>query len=226
MTNELKKFNKFLSGIDLVAYRNKYSKIKLVELDLPKNIQAIRLLYDCYWDNFNLLDYDAFYSLYLKQLSKELESFRKEQMFSKETFYRGLPARIYRTWASLLTQIQAGYVAKSMYPKVEMSADLDYKGIDIRIFIDQQKAEYINIQIKKESVSREVRQSWKNIRNQEEITNIHYEVIRHAPLTKTGKICVPYQRWEKKWQNKLKKLDNGFIIFLPEMFALKNIKIP
>ena len=82
-------------------------------------------------------------------------------MFSKETFYRGLPAGIYRIWASLLTQIQAGYVAKSMYPKVEMSADLDYKGVDIRIFIDQKKAEYINIQIKKESVSREVRQPWK-----------------------------------------------------------------
>ena len=75
--NNLEKFNDFLSKIDLAKYRNKYSKIKLVELDLPKNIQAIELLYDTYWDNFNLLDYDDFYSLYSTELAIELENFRK-----------------------------------------------------------------------------------------------------------------------------------------------------
>lgn len=224
MSNKLKQFNKFLSNIDLNKYRSKYSKIKLVELDLPRNIQAIKLLYEVYWDNFDLLGYDEFYGLYSKKLEKELESFRKKQMFSVETFYRGLPARIYRTWASLLTQIQGGYVAASIYPKVEMSSDLDYAGIDMRIYINANK--YINIQIKKETVSREVRTPWVGLKKGEQITNIIYEVTHHSPLTPTGKECVPYKRWVGRWGDKLTKLDNNFIIFLPDMFHIDNIKTP
>ena len=226
MKDKLEIFNEFLSKIDLDKYRKKYSKIKLVELDLPKHIQAIRLLYDCYWDKFNLLDYSDFYSLYSKYLQKELEDFRKQQMFSEETFYRGLPARIYRTWASLLTQIQGGYVANSIYPKVEMSAELDYSGIDMRVYANLNNNEYINIQIKKETVSREVRTPWIGLKGREHVTNITYEVTHHSPLTKTGRECIPYKRWSDRWNKKLYKLNNGFIIFLPEMFKIDNIKIP
>ena len=229
LNSNLEKFNSFLAKINLEKYRSKYSKIKLVELDLPRNIQAIRLLYQCYWHNVNLLDYDDFYSLYITSLQNELEEFRKNQMFSKETFYRGIPARIYRTWASLLTQIQGGYAANSIYPKIDMSADLDYSGIDMRIytdFINLKNNKYINIQIKKETVSREVRAPWVGLKGGEQITNITYEVTRYSPLTPTGKICIPYQRWKERWSEKLKKLDNGFVIFLPEMFNLNNIKIP
>ena len=227
MSKQLQDFNDFLSKIDLTKYRDKYSKIKLVELDLPKDIQAIKLMYECYWDNFNLLSYDDFYSRYATSLEKELEGFRNLQMFSEETFYRGLPARIYRTWASLLTQIQGGYVAASIYPKVEMSAELDYKGIDIRIYpsIPQTRI-YINIQIKKETVSREVRTPWIGLKHGEQITYITYEITPYSPLTKTGKECVPYKRWLDKWGDKLAILDNGFTIFLPEMFQIDNIKIP
>ena len=39
------KFNQFLLTIDLIRYREKYRHIKLVELDLPRNIQAIYHLY-------------------------------------------------------------------------------------------------------------------------------------------------------------------------------------
>ena len=226
MNQKLKEFNNFLSKIDLITYRNKYSKIKLVELDLPKNIQAIQLLYECYWDNFDLLNYDTFYEIYITSLQTELKEFRQKQMFSEETFYRGLPARIYRTWASLLTQIQGGYVARSIYPKVEMSAELDYNGIDMRIYPERENENYINIQIKKETVSREVRTPWVGIRRGEQITNITYEVTSYSPLTKTGKECKPYKVWLERWGNKLAKLDNGFIIFLPEMFQINNIKTP
>ena len=226
MRNKLREFNDFLSQVDLAKYRDKYSKIKLVELDLPKNIQAIKLLYHYYWDNFNLLDYDDFYHRYSTKLASELEEFRKNQMFSEETFYRGLPARIYRTWASLLTQIQGGYVAQSIYPKVDMSSYLDYSGIDMRIYLKSSDTKYINIQIKKVTVSREVRSPWINLKRGEQITNINYEVTYHSPLTKTGKESKPYKDWANKWQDKLKKLDNGFIIFLPKMFELDNIKTP
>ena len=226
MTKKLIQFNDFCSNIDLAKYREKYSKIKLVELDLPRNIQAIEAIYEIYWKNFNLLNFEDFYTFYSTKIAKELEAFRVATMFSRETFYRGLPARIYRTWASLLTQIQGGYVASSLYPKVDMSADLDYRGIDMRIFLNIKQENYINIQIKKETVSREVRVPWINLKKGEQITNITYEVTYKNRLTKTGKICKPYADWEARWKNKLTKLDNGFIIFLPEMFSLSNIKTP
>ena len=226
MKEKLQKFNNFCAKIDLKRYREKYSKIKLVELDLPKNIQAIKPIYKYYWEDFNLLNYENFYSLYSKSIAEELEDFRKKTMFSEETFYRGLPARIYRTWASLLTQIQGGYVAGSLYPKIEMSAELDYKGIDMKIFTDLESQEYINIQIKKETMSREVRTPWVGLKNKQQITNIVYEVTYASPLTKTGKECKPYKDWQEKWSNKLQKLENGFIIFLPKMFSLDNIKTP
>ena len=133
---DLRRFNQFLAGIDLAACRARFAHIKLVELNLPRNIQAIPFLYREYWerrDDFPL--FDEFFETYRTELRRELPDFRKRTMFSRETFNLGLPARIYRTWASLLTQIQGGYAAEAVYGRgnVEMSADLDYRGIDIRV---------------------------------------------------------------------------------------------
>lgn len=143
-------------------------------------------------------------------------------MFSEETFYRGLPARIYRTWAALLTQIQGGYITEAIYGEgnVKMSTDLDYQGVDIKI-IDAQ-ATY-NIQIKKESVSREIRAPWQRMKKNVPITTVYYEVPGCEPKTKTGKDSIPFQRWQQKWGNKLARLSNGFIIFLAPMFERNNI---
>jgi len=43
-----KKFQKFLESIDLNTYREQYKPIKIVEMDLPKEIQAVSLLYSTY----------------------------------------------------------------------------------------------------------------------------------------------------------------------------------
>ena len=222
---DLEKMNTFLASIDLTKYRKKYSHIQLVELDLDKNIQALRHLYDEYWtkrDNFP--SYDDFYEKYSADLKEELEAFYRNKMFSEETFYLGLPARIYRTWASLLTQIQGGYVAEELYGRgnVKMSEDLDRKGIDIQIFDGNEK---LNIQIKKKTVSREVRAPWQGMHRREKIIYVHYEVPRIGPITRTGLISQAFKNWEERWDNKLGRLDNGFIVFLPGMFARDNIKI-
>lgn len=226
----VKAFNDFLGGINIQKYREKYSRIKLVELDLPKNIQAIRALYDQYWDNQSgcYPSYEEFYGTYSAQICRTLEEFRVETMFSKETFYRGLPARIYRTWASLLTQIQGGYAAAELYGinNVKMSAELDYSGIDMRIILKDEK-EPLNIQIKKETLSREVRAPWHfQSRKKEKIVMVTYEVPGCDPLTKTGKKSVPYGRWEAKWEGRLERLPNGFIIFTPKMFEMDNLATP
>ena len=43
--NDLTRFNRFLSRIDVDGLREKYRKIKLVELDMPKNVQALERPY-------------------------------------------------------------------------------------------------------------------------------------------------------------------------------------
>ena len=225
--SDLKKINAFLGGVDLAKYQKKYSQIKLVELDMDKDVQAIRHLYREYWERRGKFpSYEDFYTLYSSELRKELECFRREKMFSEETFYRGLPARIYRTWASLLTQIQGGYVAEKIYGRgnVAMSADLDYKGIDMQLTDGD---DIINVQIKKKTTSREVRAPWQGIRNKQPAVFVTYEVTRHAPLTPiTRQPCKPFNDWRKKWSGKLKRLDNGFIVFLPGMFSRDSIKMP
>ena len=46
------------------------------------------------------------------------------------------------------------------------------------------------------------------------------------PLTSpTGRICIPYKRWTERYENKLKILDNGFVVFLPGIFAVENITV-
>jgi len=93
----LEKFDKFLQTVDLSGYRNKFRPIKIVEMDLPKNIQAIALLYKIYWDEKKFVSYDDFYQEYLKKLKTELELFRKKIQMCYKCFYLGLPARIYKT---------------------------------------------------------------------------------------------------------------------------------
>ena len=219
----LQKFNEFLGGIDLAEYRRRYSKIKIVELDMPRHIRPMHHLYRECWENCETPpDFDRFYQTYSRDLAQDLEKFRVETMFSDETFRRGLPARIYRTWASLLTQIQGGYVAAEIYGRdnVSMSADLDYQGIDIQIRLP---SETLNIQIKKETKSREVRAPWFEPRKNADIIMVPYEVPGCGPLTPTGKTSIPFARWETNWAGKLKRLENDFILFAEEMFSLEHL---
>lgn len=222
----LLRFNQFLAAVDLAAYHERYARIKLVELDLPREVQSIRHLYREYWNRRRgFPSFDRFYKIYRGELSAEIEAFRDQAQFSEETFERGLPARTYRTWASLLTQIQGGYAAERIYGEgnVEMSADLDYRGIDMRFRVAAE--EFINVQIKKESLSREVRQAKPIRKRGVEIVLVTYEVPGCDPKTKTGKDCKPFLRWQEEWSGRLKRLKNGFIIFRPEMFAPENLRI-
>ena len=220
---DLERFNDFLGTIDLAAYREKYQPIKLVELDMPKHIRPLDHIYREYWTNKSTFPgYEDFYNTYATELQSELEEFRRVTRFSEETFKLGLPARIYRAWASLITQIQGGYVAEELHGQgsVDMSTELDYAGIDIRITTG---GVVFNIQVKKETLSREVRTPQKITKRDTPITQITYEIPGCDPRTPTGKLSVPFRRWEDKWLNKLERLDNGFIIFLPGMFSLDYI---
>jgi len=148
----VEKFEKFLESVDLRDYRKKYSRIKIVEMDLPKDIQAIELLYKVYWEEQKFLNYEDFYKRYLNEKAELAEKFMVKSTMCKDCFRRGLEARIYRTWAGLITQIHAGYVAESVFGNgtVFMSAELDSQGADIRV---EYKGHFLNYQVKKTSYS-------------------------------------------------------------------------
>ena len=82
----LNKFEKFLQSVNLIAYREKYRPIKLVEMDLPKETQAIAILYQVYWDQKKFLNYDDFYKEYLNKYKTEIESFRQKITMCKKRF--------------------------------------------------------------------------------------------------------------------------------------------
>jgi hypothetical protein len=223
----LEKFDNFLKRVDLQRYRALYRPIKLVEMDLPKNIQAIKLLYIVYWDEKNFVDYEHFYGRYLSEYERDIESFREKIGMCEDCFYKGLPARIYRTWASLITQIHAGYVAESVFglETVSMSEELDHSGADFQVVY---KDVVLNYQVKKKSFSREVRKE-KEVKESiyGEFIDIKYEVpsddIFKDPKTKKGEIRIPYKRFIEN--KELKRFDNGFVVFTSDTFLPKKEEI-
>lgn len=222
----LEKFNKFLKTVDLQDYRKKYSHIKIVEMDLSKDIQAIELLYKIYWDEKKFISFDDFYKRYLKEKKRQIGKFRLKSTMCKDCFRRGLKARIYRTWAGLITQIHAGYVAESVFGKgtVSMSAELDSRGADIRV---EYKKHFLNYQVKKTSHSGVMsrRPLPRKSKLKGEPIDIKYEVptCLSNPKTKKGEFRQPYLRFlEDKRINAFK---NGFVVFTPYAFKVKKAEI-
>ena len=173
----IQKFDDFLKSVDLKSYRDKYRSIKIVEMDLPKEIQAINMLYKVYWDKKKFLSFEKFYEEYLQEHRTDIDRFQEKTGMCKTCFSKGLPARIYRTWASIITQIHAGYVAESVFGEgaVSMSGELDHKGADFQV---KYRGRILNYQVKKKSLGREVRQEKPKSKNQlpGEFVDIKYEV--------------------------------------------------
>jgi hypothetical protein len=224
----LNDFEKFLESVNLKSYRDEYRLIKIVEMDLPKEIQAINLLYKVYWNKKEFLSFEKFYKEYLKEYSVDIEKFQEKTGMCKDCFNKGLPARIYRTWASIITQIHAGYVAESVFGSgtVSMSGELDHQGADFQILY---KGRILNYQVKKKSFSGEVRRGKGGVKNKidGEFIDINYEVPSsdyfENPKKKDGTYKLPYKRF--KANKELKRLLNGFVVFTPHVFKQKKEEI-
>lgn len=224
----VQKFDNFLQSINLKLYRDKYRPVKIVEMDLPKEIQAINMLYKVYWDNKKFLSFEDFYNEYLQVYEADIDKFQKKTGMCKTCFGNGLPARIYRTWASIITQIHAGYVAESVFGEgtVSMSGDLDHKGADFQV---NYRGEILNYQVKKKSLGREVRQEKPKSKNPlpGEFIDIKYEVPSsdyfENPKKKNGEYKLPYKRFQEN--KELKRFPNGFVVFTPYPFEQKKNKI-
>jgi len=222
----LEKFDKFLQTVPLKDYRKKYSTIKIVEMDLPKDIQAIELLYKVYWGEKKFITFEEFYKRYTKEKRDLLEKFRQKTTMCKDCFYRGIEARIYRTWAGLITQIHGGYVAESVFGNgtVSMSRELDSLGADIRV---NYKNRVLNYQVKKTSFSGVMSRVPlpRKKKNTGENIDIKYEVptCLSDPKTKSGEFRLPYLRFLE--DKRTKAFDNGFVVFTPDTFLPKKKEI-
>ncbi len=222
-------FTTFLKTVDLVGYRERYLPIKTVEMDLPKPIQSIGLLYEVYWKEKTFVSFDAFYARYAKEKAVLLENFRQKVGLCKDCFHKGLPARTYRTWASLITQIHAGYVAESVFGSgsVAMSEELDHLGADFQV---KYKGSILNYQVKKETQSREVRREKKSKKVIEgTFIDINYQVpnfdIIQNPKKKNGETRKPYLDFMNTHSKDLQVLSNGFVVFTPFLFEEEKKRI-
>ncbi len=224
----LEKFEKFSQSVDLKFYRDKYRPIKIVEMDLPKEVQAINMLYKVYWDQKKFLSFEDFYEEYVNSQKTEIEAFRQKITMCKDCFYRGLPARIYRTWASIITQIHAGYVAESVFGAgtVLMSGELDHQGVDFQV---KYRGKILNYQVKKKSFSGEVRRGKGGVKNKikGQFIDINYEVPNsdyfENPKKKDGEYKLPYKRFQEN--KELKRFPNGFVVFTPYAFEKEKLEI-
>ena len=236
----LQQFETFLKNVDLNSYRQRFSKIKTVEMDLPKNIQALKTIYEQYWDNKDSLkeplDFDEYYELYWNTHKNDIEAFWNNSGYGKdcECFKNGLKARIYRTWASLITQIQGGYVAETVFGKnsVQMSPELDRQNIDIQIVNPDNPEEVkLKIQIKKETHRPEIVRMHKNVANENGTVDVYYivptpENYENPKYKVNGKNFKagdykPFVKDFIKWNPKtgtMDRLENGFIIFTKKAF--------
>lgn len=195
-------------------------------MDLPKEIQAIELLYKVYWDEKRFLTFKDFYTRYRKEKKAKLEKFRLKSTMCDDCFYRGLKARIYRTWAGLITQIRAGYLAESVFGNgtVSMSAELDSRGADIRV---EYKGRLLNYQVKKTShsgvMSRRPLPRKRKLKG--ESVDIKYEVpnMLSNPKTKKGEFRKPYLRFLE--DKRTRAFENGFVVFTRETFLPKKAEI-
>lgn len=221
-------FTDFCEQIDLESYRQKYSRIKTVEMDLPRSIQALDTIYENYWDNVNNLanppTFEEYYKLYYERHREQIEAFWRTTGFCTDCncFPNGLQARIYRTWASLITQIHAGYVAELVFGvgNVKMSTDLDHQGIDILAIHNGTE---IKIQVKKDTQRREIARMDRASKG--EIVDIYYVVpIDYDNPYYTRKSMAGQLRpWANEFvqfnpNGTMDRLSNGFVVFVPKVF--------
>lgn len=222
-STRLEKFDNFVKKIDLNKYRKEYAHIKIVEMDLPRDIQALKTLYKYYWKDVNLNNipsFEDYYKLYYNEHKNEIEAFRIKTEMCSNCFNKGLKARIYRTWASIITQIHAGYVAESIFGKnsVDMNDELDHQGKD---FIIKYKGKTFGIQIKKESKRPEARI---NRINDKDIITIKYCVpqqkdFENPKYKRTGELktrLLDFCEFSK--EGILNRYENGFVVFTKKIF--------
>lgn len=143
----LKKYRNFLETIPLNRYREELKGIKWVEQDLFKEMLPLASIFNYYWDKRSFLGFEEWFESFWEELNTKPESKQalakfKKYYFDKNGdgwFKKGFKARMYRTWISVLTQLDFCYMFEYICAKedkdlpLEGNAELDARGIDARV---------------------------------------------------------------------------------------------
>jgi hypothetical protein len=221
--SDLYRFRDFLGKIPLVKYREELKDIKWVEQDLPKEILPLRSIYKYYWEKREFLDFEEWFEKFWREINEDQESKKALKKFKKYYFNRtikengwfkkGFKARMYRTWISILTQLDFCYMFEYICEKegrnfkIECNAELDMKGIDAKVGETY-------FQIAKITHRKEARPGKRKMK----IIQVPYAVFDIEEFQK--KIQSPRTRNKEKYRKLLQAfekyfdvLENGFVVF-------------
>ena len=220
---DLERFRRFLESIPLEKYREELKTIKWVEQDLPREILPLESIFKYYWEKKEFLSFEDWFEdfwseINISQEKKEaLEGFKRyffdRGLDENDWFKKGFKARMYRTWISLLTQLDFCYVFEHVASKKKLNlslvcnAELDAKGIDAMV-------NDIGFQIAKISERKEARAG----KTRRKILPIPYAVYNLDKINR--KISNPRTRNKAKYIKMLEVfykyfsvLKNGFVVF-------------
>jgi hypothetical protein len=228
---DLDSFRKFLETIPLEKLRKETKEIKWVEQDLPKEILPLESIFRYYWEKKEFLDFDKWFDDFWQELhsnpqKKEILEQFKSYYFDNadnEWFKKGFRARMYRTWISVLTQLDFCYVFAYISEKfgkkynLIVNAELDRKGIDLRVVKNNLR---IDFQVAKISERKEARSA---PRKKNTTINIPYPVFNLKKLQQLVESKRVKPENKKKYKSIIdafnkyfKTLKNGFIVFNEE----------
>jgi hypothetical protein len=218
---DLEKYREFIKTIPLRKYREKLKNIKWVEQDLPKEILPLASIFRYYWEERQFLSFEAWFDIFWKELntnsqSKEALKRFKKYYFDKNNdgwFEKGFKARMYRTWISILTQLDFCYMFEYVCAKkgrdlqLECNAELDAKGVDAKVG-------NIEFQVAKISQRKEARTAGKKktmVTIPYAVFNIkEFERLIQSPRVKDK---TSYQKALKAFHTYFTQLKNGFVVF-------------
>lgn len=221
LLKDLEKYRDFLQTIPLNEYREKLKDIKWVEQDLPKEMLPLASIFKHYWEERQFLNFDEWFETFWKELntnpqSKEALRQFKRYYFDKNNdgwFKKGFKARMYRTWVSVLTQLDFCYMFEYICARegknlqLEANAELDARGIDARV-------NDIGFQIAKISQRKEAR----TVGEKKAVVTIPYAVFNieeferkcESPRVKDKS---GYRKALASFRKYFIRLQNGFVVF-------------
>lgn len=226
---DLKKYRFFLETIPLNKFREELKDIKWVEQDLNKAgrialgsaLLPLASIFKYYWEERQFLNFEEWFEIFWEELntnpqSKEALKQFKRYYFDKNNdgwFKKGFKARMYRTWVSVLTQLDFCYMFEYICARegkelrLEGNAELDRRGIDARV-------NDIGFQIAKISQRKEAR----TVGGKKTVVTIPYVVWNPDELKKKienprTRIKNTYQKMVDSFEKYFVKLQNGFVVF-------------
>ncbi|HGJ63971.1 TPA: TaqI family restriction endonuclease [bacterium] len=230
------KYRQFLGNIPLSKYRDELKDIKWVEQDLVPSLYPLKSIYKNYWETQNFLNFENWFAEFWDEINssqKQKLNDLKELVRAHRKFYEdkingdlenkillGFKARMYRTWVSVLTQLDFCYLFEFICTRegknlrIECNADLDSKGIDARV-------NNIGFQIAKISQRKE---ALKIVRKSRVVT-IPYAVFdvkefQRLSLSPRVRDQSGYQKALSSFNKYFLQLNNGFVVFKEDYLKL------